>query len=107
MIESLLAELDTFGWTISWAFQFAPDHWRMSITKISYWNGYDQPDYYVTHCADAASFAEALEDCMSKLADAEFVEGAKVDHSNEPTPKPQNLLLALGLLKPIKIERRI
>lgn len=105
MIESLLAELSALGWTVSWAFQFAPDHWRMSIIQPS--DIGEEIGTYRTHCADAPSFAEALEDCMSKLADAEWEATLAPSHTNEPTPKPQNLLHALGLLKPVKIERRI
>lgn len=97
MIEDLLADLAASGWKLSWAFQFAPNHWRVCITHEHYWNGYDQPDYHYTDCADAPSFAEALEDAMAKRNDAIFVEGAKVEYALEPQ---QSLAKALGLDKP-------
>ncbi len=70
MIEDLLSELDTLGWTISWAYQFSLGHWRMSIIRHED-VGEDQGTY-LTHCVDAPTFAEALEDCMSKMAEAEW-----------------------------------
>lgn len=95
-IEALLADLSASGWQLSWAFQFAPDHWRVTITKQGYWNGYDQPNYHYTDCADAKSLAEALEDAMTKRNDAIFVEGAKCIATNEPT---FDLATALSLHK--------
>ncbi len=76
-IESLLADLAESGWKLSWAFQFAPNHWRVTITRDDYWNGYDQPDYHYTDCADAPTFADALEDAMCKRNEAVFVKGSK------------------------------
>lgn len=94
MIEDLLSELADSGWTISWAFQYAQDEWRVSIIKTEDWNGYDQPDYRVAHCAFAPTFAEALEDAMCKRNDAEFVEGSKIAYALEPT---KSLIDVLGL----------
>ncbi len=95
MIEDLLTELSASGWTISWAYQYAPNEWRVSIVHELEWNSRDQPDYYHAHCAFAPTFAEALEDAMSKRAEAEFEEGSKISHTTEP-PKG-NLLSQLSL----------
>mgnify|MGYP001569753729 CR=1 FL=1 len=102
MIEDLLAELADIGWTVSWAFQFEPNHWRVSILK--------QLDdrVYFSHCAAAPTFAEALEDAMSKISDATYelaVPSGFVIEQNKT--QPVNLLLALGLAKPVKIIRRL
>lgn len=84
MIEDLLTDLSASGWTISMAFQYAPDEWRCTIIKTEELaNGYDQPDYHVAYCAFAPTFAEALEDAMSKRSEAEFIEGAKITYSSE------------------------
>lgn len=106
MIESLLTDLAASGWKLSWAFQFAPDHWRVSIIYVLEWNGYDQPDIYHSHCADAPSLAEAIEDAMSKRAEAEFVEGSKQRYSLEPKAERIDLVTALGL-RSVPIKRRV
>jgi hypothetical protein len=107
VIESLLADLADSGWTLSWAFQFAHDHWRVSIIQRFEWNSLDQPDLLISHCADAPSFAEALEDAMLRRNEAEFIAGSKCTCANEPS-KPTNLLQALGLhIRQPKIDRRI
>lgn len=107
MIESLLSELSATGWRLSWAFQFADGHWRASIIYILEWNGYDQPDIYLAHCADAPSLAEAIEDAMSKRAEAEFLEGSKQRYSLEPKPEKVDLVSALGLRNTTPIRRRV
>lgn len=106
MIEDLLTELSSTGWRLSWAFQFADGHWRASIIYVLEWNGYDQPDLYHAHCADAPSLAEAIEDAMSKRAEAEFVEGNKQRYSLEPKPEKVDLIRALGL-RSAPIRRRV
>lgn len=92
MLESLLADLAASGWTISWAFQFAPNHWRVSIihqTQVG-----EPQGSYISHCADAPTFAEALEDAILRRNDAEFVEDQQSIHTLEPT---KSLIDALGL----------
>lgn len=109
MIEDLLAELALDGWTVSWAFQFAPDHWRVSIIQIDWlnYNGCDQPNYKVSHCADASTFQAALEDAILRRNDARFIEGSKCTYILEPS-RPLNLVKALGLhLRQPKLDRRI
>lgn len=103
MLEDLLHELSSSGWQLSWAFQFSSGHWRASIIHVLEWNGYDQPDIYHAHCADAPSLYEAIEDAMSKREDAEFIEGTKVNHSREPKV---DLVSALGL-RSAPIKRRV
>lgn len=101
MLEDLLAELDEIGWTVSWAFQFQPNHWRVSILKQI-----DEKVYYA-HCADAPTFAEALEDAISKIGDAQVELITQVTISAEPKTAPFNLLKAIGLAKQPPIIRRI
>ncbi len=113
MIEDLLSDLAASGWKLSWAFQFSPNHWRVTITRDDYWNGCDQPAYHYSDCADAPSFAEALEDAMAKRNEAIFVESSPTVCSNEPghlDSNPQfDLVTAMGLhTKPAKpFPRRI
>lgn len=103
MIESLLAELSDSGWTISWAFQFAPGEWRLSIIHEE--DVGEAQGTYISSCASAPTFVEALEDAMSKMNEAEFVEAVKQGYSEKPKG---SLLAALGLLKEEKpFERRV
>lgn len=103
MIESLLAELSDSGWTISWAFQFAPNQWRLSIIREE--DVGEAQGTYTSSCADAPSFAEALEDAMSRMNEAEFKAAVKQGYFEE---KPKGSLLSqLGLLKPETFERRM
>jgi len=102
VIEDLLDELADIGWTVSWAFQFEPDHWRVSILKQV------SDRVYFSHCADAPTFAEALEDAMSKISDATYELAVPTGYVLEQDKtQPINLLLALGLAKPVKILRRM
>lgn len=97
MLEELLNELSASGWTVSWAFQFAPNHWRVSIMKPV------EDGDLLSHCADAPSFREALEDAMAGIANAEFVEEHERTYEIDKS-KPMSLARALGISKPI--ERR-
>lgn len=104
MIEDLLNDLSTLGWTVSWAYQFEQGHWRVSIittTDIG-----EAPGTFISHCADATTFAEALEDAMSKRAEATFepqtTQGFSIERS-----QGLSLVAALGLRFPINIKRRV
>ena len=110
MIEELLAELVSSGWTISWAFQYAPDEWRMSIIRCADVGA--EQGTYVSHCANASTFANALEDCLANRAEAEFVaEQRSLGIINKTKPLSPNKLdlKKLGLVSQthVKIERRI
>lgn len=108
MIEDLLTELSASGWTISWAFQFSLGHWRMSI--IQEIDVGEEQGTYLSFCPDAPTFAEALEDCLSRRADAEFKASQPITFSNEPKSSGGSLLSALGLhLRPATspIRRRV
>lgn len=107
MIESLLADLSALGWTISWAYQHSPDHWRVSIIKTESWNGYDQPAYHVSHCADAPSLAEAIEDAMSKMVDAEYVPSRPCMASKEPKQNSLADLISATFAPSAPIRRRV
>ena len=90
MIDALLLELASAGWTVSWAFQFEPGHWRVSIIH------YIDDKVHLSSCADAPSFAEALEDAMSRMAEAEIEDIERPSYSLTPAAKG-GLLAALGL----------
>lgn len=99
MIESLLNELSALGWTVSWAFQFEPNHWRISIIH------YVDDKVHLSSCADAPTFAEALEDAMSRMADAEIEDIEKPSFAKEPKVSG-SLIAALGL-RSAPIRRRV
>lgn len=103
MIESLLSELSASGWTISWAFQFAPSEWRLSIIHeedVGAMQG-----TYISSCASAPTFAEALEDAMSKMNEAEFESAVKQGYAAEKSKG--SLLEVLGLKKEQRFDRRV
>ncbi len=84
LIDALLTDLAASGWTISWAFQYAPQEWRVTIIKTEAWNGYDQPDYRFAHCAFANTFADALEDAMCKRNEATFFKSTETNYEMAP-----------------------
>lgn len=105
MIEDLLNDLASSGWTISWAFQFAPDHWRVSIIHHS---DIGEPSgTYLSHCADAPTFHDALEDAMCRRNDAIFTPTTEPTGIIEKPPTLSDLLKALPSHKPRPIDRRI
>lgn len=106
MIEDLLSELSATGWTISWAFQYAPSEWRMSIIREE--DVGTQQGSYTAACAFAPTFAEALEECLSKRAEAEFQPAMPQGYIKEilPITKPWDLASALGL-RSTPIKRRV
>lgn len=110
MLDELLAELASSGWTISWAFQYAPDEWRMSI--IRYADVGAEQGTYVSHCAIASTFADALEDCLANRNEAEFVaeqQSLGLIDKSKPLSLDKLDLKKLGLVtrKQPKVERRI
>lgn len=110
MLEELLAELASSGWTISWAFQYAPNEWRMSICREADVGA--EQGTYVTHCAIASTFAGALEDCLANRNEAEFVAEQRslgLIDKTKPLSFDKLDLKKLGLVSrtPVKIERRI
>jgi len=105
MIESLLDELDAAGWTVSWCFQFASGHWRASIIRIE--DVGEAQGTYISHCADAPSLREAIEDAFLRRNEAEFTIDAPPTFAREAAAPSGNLLTALGLAKaPPPIVRR-
>lgn len=92
-LNEILAELTALGWTISWAFQFEPNHWRVSLCKQS---DIGEPQgTYINHCADAPTLAEAIEDALCRRNDAEFEQTVETGFTIEPTTSPlANLRLA-------------
>lgn len=105
-LQEILDDLTASGWTISWAFQYAPNEWRMSIIREADVGA--EQGTYTTHCAFASSFQSALEDCLAKRNDALFEPNVESIGTIDNTPIPTRLdLSALGLRKTIKVERRI
>jgi len=69
-LPALLAILEASDWTISWAYQYGHEEWRMClIRRVDV--GAEQGTY-VVHVAFAPSFAEALEECLELRDRAEF-----------------------------------
>lgn len=103
LIEDLLLDLAESGWRVSYAYQHPDGQWRVSLSNMVEWNGYDQPSMLICVGADAQTFTEALEDAMSKRSEAELVESSKINHSQEPKT---SLITALGL-RSAPIRRRV
>lgn len=103
MIEDLLSELSDTGWTISWAFQYAPSEWRMAIIREEDIGAVQGS--YLSCCAFAPTFTEALEDCLSKRAEAKWEPSTPTTWAQEPKPTV-NLIMALGL-RSAPIRRRV
>jgi hypothetical protein len=103
LIEDLLTELADTGWTISWAFQYGPSEWRMSIIREE--DIGSEQGSYLSSCAFAPSFAEALEDCLSRRAEAEFSPPHQQTWAQAPKPTT-SLIAALGL-RSAPIRRRV
>src|SRR5688572_14773893 len=93
MLEDLLSEISSAGWTVSWAFQFSPNHWRVSLCRSSS----DGTEFL--HCADAPTFALALETAYSN---GEHLFEAKSAPTSSIDKKPEaSLAQGLGFVKPI------
>lgn len=104
-LDTLLDDLNSLGWTISWAFQFSTDHWRLSI--IRYEDIGEVQGTYISHCVDAPTFAEALEDAMSKMSEAEFEPAEVQVFSTEPAKGNLLSQLSLALPQAAPIRRRV
>lgn len=97
MLEDLLDELSSIGWTISWAFQYSPGEWRLTIIREED-IGAESGTYFVS-CAFAPTFREALEDAMGRINEAEYEAAQKSGlyaGAALPKPKPSSLLSTLG-----------
>lgn len=107
MIESTIADIESAGWTISWAFQFKIGEWRASIIQDC------EGGYICKCCLSAPTLGEALEEAflsehvMMNSMNTELWSAVK---GPEPTIeyKQGSLLDRLGLAKPKEpIKRRI
>lgn len=103
MLESLLQDLADTGWTVSWAFQYSPGEWRMSIIREEDIGA--ERGSYLSCCAFAPTFSEALENCLSKRAEAQWEPSQPITWAQEPKPS-SNLIAALGL-RSAPIRRRV
>lgn len=99
-VAAILDDLAALGWLFNNCYQHDDGSWRVNLRRL------DPNGDWFTDWATGPTFASALEDCMSKLHDAEF----------EPTPatngiidksKPKSFLDAIGLQTKTNVERRI
>lgn len=65
-VNTLLADLAVDHWLLNNCYQVDATLWRVNLRRP------DDNGAWFTDWAEAPTFAEALEDCMSKLASAEF-----------------------------------
>src|SRR6266702_957167 len=94
MLDELIAEIASQGWLLNNCYQIDTDLWRVNLRRPT-----GDGDYF-SDWATGPTFVDALEECMSKLAEAEFAE-AKAQTYSQAKPEPKtNLLQALGLVKP-------
>ncbi len=99
MLDELIAEIAEAGWLFNNCYQIDADLWRVNLRRP------DGEGDWFSDWAIGPTFTEALEECMSKLAEAKFTE-SQIQAFSQAKPAPKtNLLQALGLAKPI--ERRI
>lgn len=94
-VDDLLADLSILGWQVNNAYQRDATLWRVSLRRPV-----PSGDYF-SDWGEGPTLTSALEEAMSKLADAEFVEETPQSYAQAPAPLPFNLLKAIGLAKPI------
>lgn len=102
-LDELFADIAARGYRVNNIFQWPNGLWRVNLLRPNT-NGDWFGDF-----AEAPTLAEAIEDAIALMNDAEFI------HHDEPTwsldkskPAAPNLLKSLGLLKPQEpIRRRI
>ncbi len=90
MIDEVLA----LGWMFNNCYQRHDGSWRVNLRRP------DANGDWFTDWAEAPTFAEAIEDCMSKLADAEYFPTPPITYTQGPkieTKSPRSLLQSLGL----------
>lgn len=101
MIDSLLTEIADSGWLFNNCYQIDATLWRVNLRRPA-----DSGDYF-TDWATAPTLAEALAECMAKLADAEFEEERQPQVSKASGAKPPSLLAQLGFQRPTINLRRL
>lgn len=96
-LEDLLAEIEEAGWTLSWAYQYAPDQWRASLINAS--------ETELKACAYAPTFREALENAWAAAIEA--LEASEVSFSIDDTKSTRALdALVARLAKPTEPLKR-
>ncbi len=104
MIDNLLSELALNGWLFNNCYQVDATLWRVNLRRPA-------PDGdYFSDWAEGETFAEALETCIAKLAEAEFTEAHIQAFGFEPAKSKLNtksLLQSLGLTKSQPFTRRV
>jgi len=103
-MDEILAEIAENGWLFNNCYQVDATLWRVNLRRP------DGNGDWFTDWALGPTFADALHDCMAKLAEAEWIEEHPVTFAQAADPAPvsgQSLLARLGLNKRPKVERRI
>lgn len=104
MIDELVADIAESGWLFNNCYQVDADLWRVNLRRP------DGKGDWFTDWATGGTFAEALAECMEKLATAEFTEERPIGYSKEVAKAAQpkvDLLQALGLKKSKFDDRRM
>ena len=99
MIDDLLAQIASAGWLLNNCYQHDAGLWRVNLRRPV-----DDGDWFTTW-AEGSTFAEALDEAMDKMAQAEYKANAKTSYLIDPS-KP-SLLTQLGLTRPAQPVRRI
>jgi len=98
-LDATFTDLASRGWLVNNLYQEAPALWRVNLRRPE-----GTGDWF-TDWAYGETLEDALEECMSKLNDAEFTPEPETTHAAAPRALP--LAEALGLVsKPTGIRRR-
>ncbi len=104
MIDTFVSDILASGWLFNNCYQIDAHLWRVNLRRPV-----SDGDYF-SDWAEGETFVEALEICMTKLAEAEFTEAHIQAYGFEPAKSkinPQALLKSLGLTKPQPFTRRV
>lgn len=98
-LDATFTDLATRGWLVNNLYQEEPNRWRVNLRRPE-----GTGDWF-TDWAYGETLEDALEECMSKLNDAEFTHEPETTHA--AVPKACSLAEALGLVpKSTGIRRR-
>lgn len=101
-LDQLAQDIADAGWLFNNCYQQEPDLWRVNLRRTGL-----SGDWF-TSWAEAPTLAEALELCIEKMGEAEFIEHKKASFAIDKTAlvESSGLLGLLGLLKPKEPIRR-
>lgn len=95
------------GWLVNNCYQMDDGRWRMNIRRP------DGKGHWFTDWAEGSTLEIALEECISKLRDAEFYEKEEVSYkiageaSENRGQSGLKILQEIGLVKRVSINRRV